>query len=72
MQSKYGRKHLQNWEGQGMLVKVIYIKSEDEIPITRDEDEEDKLGRYIRVYNRIAIAGYAAPLVLHIADENMK
>jgi hypothetical protein len=55
-----------------LKIFLIYIKDEDEDePIARSEGMENKLGLYIKVYNQIAVAGYAAPLVLHIADKNL-
>lgn len=56
----------------GILVKVVYLKDEARTgPITREEEDEDSLGLGVKVYNQISASGSAAPLVFHLANDDM-
>jgi transposase len=59
----------------GILVPVVFIKdsegNETDEPVTRETGVEDELGLYIKVYNFISAGGFAAHLVLHIADKSL-
>ena len=57
----------------GILHKVIY-NQEDKAngPITREEDDADGLCEGIKVINQISAGGFAAPLVILMANRDMK
>ena len=57
----------------GIVTTVFYDADRDTYcdPITRKEIPDDDIGLGIKVYNQIASHGAAAPLVFHVADENL-
>ena len=57
----------------GIVTTVFYDADRDTYcdPITRKEIPDDDIGLGIKVYNQIASNGAAAPLVFHVADENL-
>lgn len=59
----------------GIVQEVMWIKGNEEnpsVPVSRQVNELDDMGLYIKVYNQVASNGTAAPMVSVIACQDME